>query len=313
MRALANFVLGGRLQAILVTVASALLASVAPPYSLLFSYLGAALIALVTLRVGVRDGLIVLGGSIAAIALVSLLMAGQAMVVVMSAFLLWSPCWIVAAVLRHTVSLPLAMQSSALIGVIALVGIYLLYGDPAPWWLERLTPFGTALMQQGGVEMDEATTQAVLRQIAQLMTGAFLATLVLGVIGSLLLARWWQGLLFNPGGFRQEFHNLRFDRWMGLVTLGLMLLSELNEGILGSLTTQVVLVLMMLYFFAGLATMHGVVALSNAGTGWLVAMYITLLVPQISGVLLVVLSGLGLLDTWIDIRRRFRERQDRRQ
>ena len=60
MKALADFIVSGRLQALLVAAASGVLAFLAPPWSTLLVYLGAACIALVTLRIGPSKGLQVL-------------------------------------------------------------------------------------------------------------------------------------------------------------------------------------------------------------------------------------------------------------
>src|SRR5690625_6353500 len=37
-----------------------------------------------------------------------------------------------------------------------------------------------------------------------------------GVLG-LMLGRWWQALLYNPGGFKQEFNGLRLNTPQALV------------------------------------------------------------------------------------------------
>ena len=60
MKALADFIVSGRFQAILVAALSGILAFLLPPWSTLLVYLGAASIALVTLRIGPVKGLQVL-------------------------------------------------------------------------------------------------------------------------------------------------------------------------------------------------------------------------------------------------------------
>ena len=60
MKALAGFIVGGRYQAILVAAMSGILAFLLPPYSMLANYLGAATVALVTLRIGAAQGMLVL-------------------------------------------------------------------------------------------------------------------------------------------------------------------------------------------------------------------------------------------------------------
>ncbi len=57
MNALAGFIVSGRWQALLVTTASGIVAFMLPPFSSVLNYLGAAAVALVTLHLGLMQGL----------------------------------------------------------------------------------------------------------------------------------------------------------------------------------------------------------------------------------------------------------------
>lgn len=301
MQAFANFILSGRLQAILVAALAAIATTWVPPYSLLLSYFGAAVVALVTLRLGASQGLLVLAGAIAVAALVSLLTTGQALPPVVSAMLLWWPCWMLALVLRQTVSLGMTLQAAGLMGIFVLMTVYLLHGDPGQWWLEQLSPFEAAL-EQHGTDLGVENAQALIEEVSRLMTGAVVAAMMLAIIGSLLLARWWQGIVFNPGGFREEFHGLRFPSWLGLVTVTGMLVAQFNSGLPGAFSAQAALVLLVLYLFAGLAVAHALAANYSSGRVILIVLYLLLLfVPHV----VMLLAAVGLLDTWLDFRTRF--------
>ena len=131
---------------------------------------------------------------------------------------------------------------------------------------------------------------------------SFSAAALSSVLASLLLARWWQALLYNPGGFREEFHALRMGRRSSLVALVLFGAGLFGGGMLEALATNLALVAVMLFLFQGLATAHGLAGKLKLATGWLVALYAVLILapPQ----MVVVLSALGFADAWVDFRGR---------
>jgi hypothetical protein len=146
------------------------------------------------------------------------------------------------------------------------------------------------------------SVDVLLQDLSRLMTGVVVASLALGAVCGLLLGRWWQSLLVNPGGLHSEFCNLRFPQSTGLMVLGLMIVSRFIQGPASDMAAQGVLVMLVPYLFAGLATLHGLVAQQGRGKGWLITVYALLgVIPQTA----LLLSGLGLVDTWVDFRRRF--------
>ncbi|MGD2111919.1 MAG: hypothetical protein PVI50_00945 [Gammaproteobacteria bacterium] len=304
MKGLAELIVRGRWQAVLVTAVAGVLTYLLVPFTTVLSYLAAAAIALVTLHVGVLSGLQVLLLA-SAVTLLFYQLVGVHAVVVLSlllVLLLWLPCWLLALVLRQTRSLGHALLAAVLFGACLLLAVYGYFGDPASWWVERLQEFETTL-QEAGIQVQSLGDGALVEQIAALMTGVVIASLITGVIGSLLLARWWQSLLVHPGAFREEFCGLRLGNAAGLLTLGMMLLAHFLAGTPGDLAAQLAMVMLVPYLLAGLAVIHSLVREARWGTGWLVAVYLALaFLPQAS----LILAGGGLLDTWIDFRRRLR-------
>ncbi|MDH3872028.1 MAG: hypothetical protein OEU44_07430 [Gammaproteobacteria bacterium] len=300
MKALAGFIVSGRFQAILVAALSGVLAFLLPPFTTLAHYLGAAVIALVTLRIGTTQGLQVLIVATLLTVLFYLAAGTQAATVAVTVLLLWLPCWLVSAVLRQTVNLAYATLTAAGLGIVALMLVYGMAGDPAPWWLERLQSFEAELDATGlfpkGIQSEE-----LLADLSRLLTGVVLASLVLSTLCSVLLGRWWQALLVNPGGLRSEFIGLRLGQGAGLLTLVLMLAAQFTQGVASDMAAQSAMVLLVPYLLVGLAVAHGVVTQTGRGNGWLIAIYIMLaILPQAA----LMLAGIGLLDTWIDFRRR---------
>ncbi|MEJ2686893.1 MAG: hypothetical protein P8124_06715 [Gammaproteobacteria bacterium] len=299
MRALAGFIMGSRLRAMLVAATSAVLALLAPPFTAPLSYIGGAAIGLVCLRAGPLEAVLVMAGAAAGTGILAWLVIHHPVPVVLAALFLWVPVALVAAVLRYTVSLTRAVQTAAVVGLLVVVGVYAIHGDPAAWWHHLLKPvLGPALKQNGsGTSPDQ-----VLAEVARLMTGVAAAALVLGLLVCLLLARWWQAVLYNPGGFQREFHALRMDPASGWVTLAVVFAAAAGQGgVLGTVAVQMAMVLLIMYALAGLALAHNAVATYHAHVAWLVGLYVAVIILRPT-VLLLALAG--LLDAWFDFRRR---------
>ena len=267
MKALARYIVTGRWQAIAVTAVSAVLAFLFPP----LNYLGAATVALVTLHVGKFDGLRVLVMACVLTVLFYQLVGIPAAVVVVLLVMLWLPCWFIAAVLQQTGSLGYALKAAVLFGVSMLLLLYAIYGDPAAWWLERLRELVVEL-KAAGLNLQQLT-EPMLQRIAALMSGAVLASLVLGIAASLLLARWWQSVLVHPGGFRDEFYQLRLGAAAGMLTLGIMVLSRVLQGSASDLAAQLAMIMLVPYLLTGLAVIHSLLRRRRTRqrlAGWLV-------------------------------------------
>jgi hypothetical protein len=301
MKALAGFIVRGRYQAILSASLCGMLAFVLPPFSTLTNYLGAAVVSLVTLRIGASQGLLVMVAATVVTMLFYQVMGVPPATIAVTVLMLWVPCWLISLVLKRTVSLAAALLAAAVLGLVALALIYAVAGDPAPWWYEHLLLIRSAL-EEAGLFPQGVSVDSLLQDLSRLMTGVVVASLALGAVCSLLVGRWWQALLVNPGGLHSEFCNLRFPQSTGLMVLGLMIITQFIQGPASDMAAQGVLVMLVPYLFAGLAVLHGLVAQQGRGKGWLIAVYALLgIIPQTA----LLLSGLGLVDTWVDFRRRF--------
>ena len=296
MKALAGYIVSGRWQAVLVAATSGVLGMLLLP----FSCLGAATVSLVTLHVGIVSGLQVMALATAGALLLYLLAGVKAAFLISMVLLLWLPCWLVSGVLQQTRELGYALKVTSLFGACMLLLAYVLLGNPVPAWLEILKAVAV-LFEENGLVVQGLSDEQLMSDVAGLMTGVVLAWLVLGIIASLLLGRWWQSVVVHPGAFREEFGSLRLGYAAGLLTLGVMLLAQLTEGAGSEFAAQLAMILLVPYLLVGLAIIHSLMHQAGLGRGWLVAVSVLLgLVPQS----MLLLAGAGLLDTWIDFRRR---------
>ncbi|OED43539.1 hypothetical protein ACH42_09890 [Endozoicomonas sp. (ex Bugula neritina AB1)] len=95
---------------------------------------------------------------------------------------------------------------------------------------------------------------------------------LVGCIVGLILARSWQAQLFNPGGFREEFHGVRLPATTALLLMVLALGGLSLAPIMLVIAPVVTLPLLL----SGLALMHGLVGIRQLGRLWLVVFYMLL-------------------------------------
>jgi len=285
VKALATFILRGPSQAILVVVGTAVLAMMLPPLSVL----SGAAIALVTLRNGPRSGAIVMLGSTAFVALMAWLSLGNVLPGVVFLAVLWLPLWVLGWVLREMRSLALATTVAGMLGIIGVLAIYAIVGDVSAWWQQMLMAMFEPAMEADGPLADRAVVEPILADLSRIMTGIAAAGVSLNVLLCLFLARAWQAQLYNPGGFRNEFHALRLGQRLALVSLGFIALSLLPLGVVSHMAGEIVIVILSLYVIQGLALLHSIVAQRGLHVAWLVVLLVAVM---------------GLVDTWADFRRR---------
>lgn len=296
MKPLANFIMRGYSPATLVTTVAGLLSLLIPFVGVISS----AAVGLVTLRQGVRQGMLLLGSSTLASGLIAWPALGNPWVGLGILLVLWVPIWGLATILRATRSLNLTAQLAALGGLVVVLVVHLTVGDPALYWRELIEPLRQSLLNDGLVEAE--ASQVLFARLAQWMTGAFAAALVLQYLVSLFLARAWQAQLYNPGGFGAEFKALRVGSLVGGLFVLFLAWGLLAKG----LGLDLAPVLGLLLLLQGLAVIHRLRELRNANQGWLVALYVLLVffMPQ----MVLLLISLGLIDLWADIRARVEQR-----
>ena len=118
MKAFANWVMKGRMQAVIVATVLAMLALLVTPLGLI----SAAVISLTVLRQGWREGTLVLGSALLAITGLGGLLFQMPVATLLIGALLWVPAAVLGGVLGRTGSLRLAIEVAAVMaaGVVLL-------------------------------------------------------------------------------------------------------------------------------------------------------------------------------------------------
>lgn len=294
---LASFVLRGPSQAALVAASLAILGLVVPPAA----WLSAAAIVLVTLVNGPKSGLIVSALSLVGAAIFAYLIFAAPQIAAVFVLLAWLPAWVVASILRQTVSLALSLQSLTIFGLLAVAFIYALFPDFGEYWREPLD----MMVQQLAEQSDEFSLQE-LRQtedwVIAFLPGLFVSSIMFGTMLSLILGRWWQAVLYNPGGFAKEFQSLDLGKVSALIAVAIMLLTLVFNSIV---SVALVAVVSVLYSMQALSILHAVANIRKIKATWLMAIYLAMFfIPQ----LLLLLIFAGIADPWLNIRQRIAQK-----
>ena len=122
-------------------------------------------------------------------------------------------------------------------------------------------------------------------------------------VASLLLARWWKASLYNPGGFRTEFHGLRFDVSAAAVLVLLML----GVSSLGVMYRPWGALFGIPLSLAGLGLVHARAAQRGQGAMYLTVFYLLWILFDAVKVIVI---GLAVADSWIDFRSRWNKPDD---
>lgn len=297
MHGLASFVMRGRSQAALVAAVAAVLSLLLPPILII----GGAAVALVTLRRGGGEGLlaIVLAGLGTAVLAYPVFATLTPAVGILLLF--WLPLWLLAVILRGTVSLARTLQLSAVLGGLIVMGFYVVLDDPGGWWLGVLNEVFRPVLEEANLAIDETALNELMTTVAPLMPGLMAANLLISMLFGLLLGRWWQALLYNPGGFRDEFHQLRLGRQTAAIALGITGLALITAI---PLFANLALVLGVIYALQGVSLVHGVIGKAGLAWGWLAGFYVLLIIalPQ----MIALLCLMGIADAWVDFRARIK-------
>lgn len=274
MRGLAEFVMSGRKQAIMAVIFLGLIP--------LVNLLNPVVVGLMVLRKGVLEVAIIFAWAILPIGAWAIV--GDIAPLIML-FGISGLAWL----LRETESWETTLLATIAIGL--SVEIYL-----------RLQPAVLdGLFQQLELLLVTNSLQGIQLEDIRESIGSFIGVgyMFLAIV-LLMLARWMQATLFNPGGFQKEFHQLHIGQKTALGLAGLIFLGSYQLVIPQSWVFYFILPLL----FSGIALVHAVVVKKKLSSLWLVIFYILLIVLPTVLQLLVLLA---LVDSWYDFRSRLQQ------
>ncbi|MEQ1529967.1 MAG: hypothetical protein ABL925_11685 [Methylococcales bacterium] len=290
MSFLAAYIMQGRMQAMIVASTLALLSLILPPISIVSS----ASVALVTLRRGALEGFFDLACSCAAAALLGLLLLGNFQFALLYGAVLWLPVWLCAIVLRETRNLSLTIQIAVLLGALGVLVFYLFDAEPALMWKN-------ALAQMIPANAPVADIQHTVDVFSHYMTGVVAAGTVFSLLFGLFLGRWWQAVLYNPGGFKQEYLTLATSPKLAIGSVVIVVIAWASTGWVSEVAWNITILLFVMYIFIGTAVLHKVFAAMKLGRYLVPMFYVTIfLIPHA----MLPVALVGLSDAWMNLRKK---------
>ena len=304
MQRLAALIMRGRVYAMLIAAVFGVISLLLPPLQPITTTLSGGVVALVALRLGAREALYVILGALAGVMVVAVPLVGDPAAAVVLATIVWLPVAVLALVLRQTVSMALALQVAVLLAGAVVMGIHGLIPDPAVWWRDMLTN----MIQQSQLDKTGLEQMGqILQRVAPYMTGIVASALMLSALLGLVAGRWWQSLLYNPGGFGAEFRALQLGSRAAYPSVVILATSLFLGGNLGAIATDLLVVLVIIYALQGLAVAHAIAFAVERSMRWLawglVLVYVLLAI--LPPFVVVALAGIGFADSWMNFRAYF--------
>lgn len=283
MRALAEFIMRGRMQAIVVVAGSAAL-------PMLF-WLCAAAGSLVLLRRGLNDALGVLVWAVLPALAWWYFGDPRTLLVLLGTFGL-------ALLLRSQNAWPRVMLCSVGLGLLYAVALGAVFGEPIAALATELQKVLPDMLSQAYQQLSVEERARLEALLIPVLTGLLAALLLIVTLLSLILGRYWQALLYNPGGFGLEFRALRFSPVLAMLLLAGMLFGP-SLGVQMAMLAPLCSVPLV---FAGVALLHGLVSQGRMQRFWLVGLYVTLVLFM--QVIYPLLAVMAIVDSLFDFRGR---------
>ena len=290
---MAGFIMAGRIQAAIFVIVSTLISLFMPPL-IVFSN---AAIALITLRKGWQQGVIYTLLATLTLVVVSLLLRQPASSGVIAGLTTWLPMVLIASALAITKSWSHTLLFTLIVSIAGVLLFHLLQSDAAAFWkpvLEQMKP----LLQQA-YQLSDSKLEEAINNAAGWMTGTFAAVLAIIAIISLMIARNWQAMLYNPGGFGEEFRQIRLGKQVAIALIVAIAIAVLTGN---QLVVEMIMVGLAIFMFQGLSVAHALVKQRNMGSGWLIGLYVFMFLLLVQ--MIVLLATFGIIDNFVDFRKK---------
>jgi len=256
---------------------------------------------LVTLRLGAQQG-----ATIGLLALIPALFIGYQLGEALTPLLLGTSSLIVSQVLRQTRSWPFTLISLTMVSLGCAALMQTLFESDLAQQVEFLSSILQEASQQ--IEPQNAAQAELFKVIIEHLNTTFAA----GIWGSMIaimitlgivIARSWQAKLYNPGGFQQEFHQLRLgkaDTFLYMITgLGFLAIDA-------SFMTWAWICFLPLTISA-IALFHYVAKHKKLRQHWYVIFYMLLILSDFMRLFLVLIA---VLDASINFRKQLKHKTD---
>jgi len=259
----------------------------------LLPILTAALLALETTRRGAAQGAVSAAFGVAGLSLLAVLSRTGVLPFALYGFASMGVGVAIGILIRWAGNLVLAFQVVWLVSFVAVLAFGAFGPDPAVLFAPLLNDFKEALQAPPG---SEEQVGEIIARMAQTLPAA---TVLFLVGGTLFVAYWWYAVADGEPRFAVEFRQLKLGRWLGsaatlVVGLGLVFDAPLVQYLRAMAVFG--------FLFQGLAVAHAWVHAKQWHSALLVGLYVLLVLPPLT----IVVTVIGLVDNWLDLRKPMR-------
>jgi hypothetical protein len=253
-------------------------------------FLPGAVPALMTLQRGPRTGLAVAVGASLLLVLTIWLVWQPVPAVLLYPLWMLGPPLLLAGLLARSGSLSLCFQVTVLATALLVVVLHGAFGDPVRVFEPHLRALGAEMVRLKLVTDVETFVTAVGR----MMWGWIAVLTMLLAVLALFVARWWQSLVGQAGGFGAEFRSLRLGRALGV---GAALFVGLTFWTEQPIVRDIANVLLCALLIVGLAAVHRFRIERQLHVAWLWVTYAGLFL--VAPIMVPVIGGWGFVDNWL--------------
>ena len=277
---LASFIMRGRVQASAVAALGNALPLITP-----------ATIGLVALRKGfIEGGLICLWGLLPVFLTYFYSDSSQFFVLLTACNFL--NVLLVCGILRYRGDWEMTLVSLVIISIILMGSLLLIFQQDFEVLVQRLIEVFEEASRQTNIE----SLKIEKSSIAVFTTWTIILNTFLGVV----IARWWQSIVFNPGGFKEEFQGIRLNRRLLILIFSILVLSS---AIFNQYSNWAYLSIFPLVV-GGLSLFHWLINEKNLGKVPIIFTYVFMVL--FTPFVILILALLGTVDCFYNVRQKLR-------
>jgi len=217
--------------------------------------------------------------------------------------------WFASLVLRSTASWATTLEATAFFAVAVICLAHWYFVDIAAFWISKMQEYlhflQSATDKMTAAQLTSVKNFALLLQdkprvdlIASVLTGLFTGLLLFSNLFNVLVARWWQSSMFNPGGLSRELRGIR----LSYIGLGLLFVVFGLAALKFTIAKDLVFIVVLLFFLAGLSVMHALLNTTKKPLVWLVISYIAIMLTLPASLLIIMV--LAISDILFDFRKK---------
>ena len=199
---------------------------------------------------------------------------------------------LVCGILRYRGDWEMALVSLVITSIILMGSLLLIFQQDFEVLVQRLIEVVEEAARQTNIE----SLKIEKSSIAVFTTWTIVLNTFLGVV----IARWWQSIIFNPGGFKEEFQGIRLNRKLLILIFSILVLSS---AIFNQYSNWAYLSIFPLVV-GGLSLFHWLVNEKNLGNVPIIFTYVFMVL--FTPFVILILALLGTVDCFYNVRQKFR-------